>query len=128
MASRVIPVEPFDIVIFGVTGDLARRKILPGLFHRFLVGQIPENAQVIGSSRTEMDESEFRELVRACLLEFAPQASEDAKALASFLGMLSQQIFSHSKISTIDFIVSNIALKPLYMFLSHSIYYLTGFL
>ena len=89
MVSRVIPVEPFDIVIFGVTGDLARRKILPGLFHRFLVGQIPDTAQVIGSSRTEMDEGAFQELVRACLLEFSPQASKDAEALTSFLAKLS---------------------------------------
>ena len=35
MVSRVIPVDPFDLVIFGGTGDLARRKILPGLFRRF---------------------------------------------------------------------------------------------
>ena len=31
MVSRVIPVDPFDLVIFGGTGDLARRKILPAL-------------------------------------------------------------------------------------------------
>ena len=35
MVSRVIPVEPFDLIIFGGTGDLARRKILPALFRRF---------------------------------------------------------------------------------------------
>ena len=38
MVSRVIPVDTFDLVIFGGTGDLARRKILPGLFRRFLTG------------------------------------------------------------------------------------------
>ena len=43
MVSRVIPVEVFDLVIFGATGDLARRKILPGLYRRYLAGQIPEN-------------------------------------------------------------------------------------
>ncbi|MFT7448290.1 MAG: glucose-6-phosphate 1-dehydrogenase [Glaciecola sp.] len=41
MVSRVIPVDPFDLVIFGGTGDLARRKILPGLFRRFCSGQMP---------------------------------------------------------------------------------------
>nr|MDA3856692.1 hypothetical protein [Roseovarius sp.] len=39
MASRVIPVEPFDLVIFGGTGDLACRKIWPALFRRFVAGQ-----------------------------------------------------------------------------------------
>lgn len=88
MVSRVIPVDAFDLVISGVTGDLARRKILPGLFHRFLVGQMPENAQVIGSSRTQMDDGEFREMVRASLQEFSPQASGDTQALDSFLDKL----------------------------------------
>ena len=41
MVSRVIPVDAFDLVIFGGTGDLARRKILPGLYRRFLAGQMP---------------------------------------------------------------------------------------
>ena len=41
MVSRVIPVEAFDLVIFGGTGDLARRKVLPGLFRRFCAGQMP---------------------------------------------------------------------------------------
>ena len=41
MVSRVIPVDVFDLVIFGGTGDLARRKILPGLYRRFVAGQMP---------------------------------------------------------------------------------------
>ena len=50
MVSRVIPVEPFDLVIFGGTGDLARRKILPGLYRRFCAGQMPADARVIGAA------------------------------------------------------------------------------
>jgi len=85
MASRVIPVEPFDLVIFGATGDLARRKILPGLFHRFLVGQMPEEARIVGSARSELDSAAFRDLVRAALIEFAPQATERDDILDAFL-------------------------------------------
>ena len=51
MVSRVIPVDPFDLVIFGGTGDLARRKILPGLFRRYCAGQMPpESADHRGSA------------------------------------------------------------------------------
>ena len=50
MVSRVIPVDDFDLVIFGGTGDLARRKILPGLFRRFQAGQMQESSRVIGAS------------------------------------------------------------------------------
>ena len=88
MVSRVIPVEPFDLVLFGVTGDLARRKILPGLFHRFAVGQIPDDARVIGTARTEMDRESFVELVRSSLLEFDAQASGKGDMLDRFLDRL----------------------------------------
>jgi len=35
MVSRIVKVAPFDLVIFGGTGDLAHRKIFPALFHSF---------------------------------------------------------------------------------------------
>ncbi len=41
MTSRVIPVAPFVLTVFGATGDLSRRKLIPALFHRDLAGQIP---------------------------------------------------------------------------------------
>ena len=55
MVSRVIPVDPFDLVIFGGTGDLAKRKIIPGLFRRFAAGQIPAEARIIGAARANLD-------------------------------------------------------------------------
>ena len=60
MVSRVIPVDPFDLVIFGGTGDLARRKILPALFRRYCAGQMPEGSQIIGAARSDMDDARFR--------------------------------------------------------------------
>ncbi len=88
MVSQVIPVDPFDLVIFGATGDLARRKILPGLFHRFQVGQMPAEARVIGAARTDMDRDGFRDLVRNSLVEFAPAATADRTARDAFLECL----------------------------------------
>lgn len=88
MVSRVIPVDPFDLVIFGVTGDLARRKILPGLFHRFLVGQMPKDARIIGAARTDMGADGFRKMVTDSLMEFAAQAPENKLVVEEFLGTL----------------------------------------
>lgn len=70
MASRVIPVDPFDLVIFGGTGDLARRKILPGLFRRFCAGQMPPQARIVGAARTDMDSDAYRTMVADALDEF----------------------------------------------------------
>ena len=88
MVSRVIPVNPFDLVIFGATGDLARRKILPGLFHRFTVGQMPEGAKIVGAARSELDAEAFRSMIRESLLEFAPKLAQESAALERFLGMV----------------------------------------
>ncbi len=50
------------IVLFGATGDLAKRKILPGLFHLWMAGLMPDGFRVIGSSPSQwaMDDEEFR--------------------------------------------------------------------
>jgi glucose-6-phosphate 1-dehydrogenase len=88
MVSRVIPVEDFDLVIFGGTGDLARRKILPGLFRRFLGGQMPETARIIGAARSEMDDAGFRVLVAEAIAEFGGREAKEKAAIARFLDRL----------------------------------------
>ncbi|MFD2741128.1 glucose-6-phosphate dehydrogenase [Sulfitobacter aestuarii] len=88
MVSRVIPVDPFDLVIFGATGDLARRKIIPGLFHRFVVGQMQPAARIIGAARSETTQEAFVQLIRDSLEEFAPKAAEQGPEIAAFLETL----------------------------------------
>ncbi|MFC7705087.1 glucose-6-phosphate dehydrogenase [Plastorhodobacter daqingensis] len=85
MVSRVIPVDRFDLVIFGGTGDLARRKILPGLYRRFLAGQMPEGSRIIGAARTEMDREAFRNFVAEALDEFVAPGKREAAVVARFL-------------------------------------------
>jgi glucose-6-phosphate 1-dehydrogenase len=66
------PVRPGDhvIVMFGATGDLARRKLLPGLFHLAAAGLMPDRYQIIGSSRRPMTDEQFREHARQAVTEF----------------------------------------------------------
>jgi glucose-6-phosphate 1-dehydrogenase len=58
------------IVLFGATGDLARRKLLPGMFHLAEAGLMPERFFIVGASRSEMTDDEFaanaREAVENC--------------------------------------------------------------
>ena len=89
MVSRVIPVEPFDLVIFGGTGDLARRKILPGLYRRFLAGQMPEEARVIGAARSEMSDADYRAMIGAAIAEHVSPRKQDKASIARFLSHLS---------------------------------------
>ena len=52
------------IVLFGATGDLARRKLLPGIFHLFEAGLMPERFALIGAARSDLSDEEFVELAR----------------------------------------------------------------
>ena len=89
MVSRTIPVDPFDLVLFGATGDLAARKILPSLYRRFLAGQMPGDARVIGAARSELSDDDFRALVRGAIGEFVVEAKRDAATIDAFVARCS---------------------------------------
>jgi glucose-6-phosphate 1-dehydrogenase len=85
MVSRVIPVDSFDLVIFGGTGDLAKRKILPGLYRRFVAGQMNKDSRIIGAARADLDDASFRSLVAAAITEFGDKSLQDAEKISEFL-------------------------------------------
>jgi glucose-6-phosphate 1-dehydrogenase len=81
MTPRTIPVDDFDIVVFGATGDLSQRKLLPALFHRDIQGQIPEGARIIGTSRRPMSRDEFRAFAEKAIESFvAPEERQQVLA------------------------------------------------
>jgi glucose-6-phosphate 1-dehydrogenase len=63
------PLDPHVIVLFGATGDLAHRKLLPGLLHLSQAGLLPE-VRVVGTSLEELDDEGFRKLARDACSEF----------------------------------------------------------
>ncbi|MHA6347018.1 glucose-6-phosphate dehydrogenase [Roseivivax sp. CAU 1761] len=90
MVSRVIPVDNFDLVVFGGTGDLARRKILPGLFRRYCAGQMPPEALIVGAARSDMDDAGYRTMVREAIEEFSRVQGEPGQ-LDAFLDRVRYQ-------------------------------------
>jgi glucose-6-phosphate 1-dehydrogenase len=89
MVARVIAVEPFDLVVFGATGDLSARKLIPALYHRDEAGQLPPEARIIGASRRKLSTQEFRQAARGWLQEHvSPKNLGDGK-VDRFLGRLS---------------------------------------
>ena len=88
MVSRVIPVDPFDIVVFGGTGDLARRKLLPALYRRMLDGQVLQGSRVIAVGRRALDADGYRRMAEAALKEHAGPDALDPDRAATFLDML----------------------------------------
>ncbi|HEY4069262.1 MAG TPA: glucose-6-phosphate dehydrogenase [Burkholderiaceae bacterium] len=75
--AGVGPRHPQVVVLFGATGDLAKRKLLPGLFHLSTVGFIP-GCRIIGVSLDDIDVEAFRTLARSALDEFSARKITDA--------------------------------------------------
>ena len=88
MSSQIIPVDPFDYIVFGGTGDLAERKLLPALFHRQLAGQLTDPTRIIGASRSEMSDDEYRDYARKALEEHVKEEERDADHVEKFLSRL----------------------------------------
>ncbi len=61
-----------SIVIFGASGDLTSRKLIPALYMNFRKKRLPENTQIIGFSRHPFSDDAFREKLKEALLEFSP--------------------------------------------------------
>ena len=72
-AAYPIP-DDLVIVLFGATGDLARRKLLPGLFRLTQAGLAPERFRIIGAGRRELSDQDFRRLARDSIDESGHQA------------------------------------------------------
>jgi glucose-6-phosphate 1-dehydrogenase len=73
-----LPVHPTTLVIFGGTGDLAKRKLLPAIYNLAHEGSLPERFNLIGSSRSDMSDEQYRELARESIREFSRrQPSEE---------------------------------------------------
>ena len=73
MDPIVTPLAPHVILIFGATGDLAHRKLLPGLLRLFQAGLMPE-FRIVGISIEEIDDAEFRDIAGGACRQFARHA------------------------------------------------------
>src|SRR6476620_7168601 len=77
-----------DFTVFGGTGDLALRKLLPALYQRDLEGQLPEDTRVLGVSRSDLDDDGWRAEVRTALATHVAAADLHDDVVERFTGRL----------------------------------------
>ena len=65
------------LVIFGATGDLARRKLLPALYNLAHEGALPEHFALVGNARSELSDDDFRELAMSAVREFSRRTPDE---------------------------------------------------
>lgn len=73
--DRLVP-EPTVFTLFGATGDLARRLVIPAFFRLAQAGLLPSDWRLVGNGRGDVSHENFRERVRQSLEEFGPHPSE----------------------------------------------------
>jgi glucose-6-phosphate 1-dehydrogenase len=107
--EALAPLDPHVIVLFGATGDLSKRKLLPGALHLFQAGLMPD-FRIVGTSLEERTDDEFRDFAKRAATDFGrhpfrPEQLDDfvgrltyvsqnagAKALADAVGAAEREI------------------------------------
>lgn len=84
--------QPTDIIVFGGTGDLSKRKILPAFYHRLREGQLPDSSRIIILGRAQKTEAEHQHFLREACETFIPEHELNEKDYA----FLAQRVFYHS--------------------------------
>ncbi|MGR5092886.1 glucose-6-phosphate dehydrogenase [Vibrio maritimus] len=80
----VIP-ENSSIVIFGASGDLTYRKLIPALYHLYASDQLPKSFAILGVSRTQYSDESYREKLKASLQEMEKTEPETLEAFCNHL-------------------------------------------
>ncbi|MEO8250619.1 MAG: glucose-6-phosphate dehydrogenase, partial [Burkholderiales bacterium] len=81
----------FDLVLFGGTGDLAWRKLIPALFQASRHGTLPEGGRIIGVGRGEMSDDEYRKSIEERFAELDKDKRPNTKELSRFFELLEYQ-------------------------------------
>jgi len=76
--AQLIPVDTFDLIIFGGTGDLAMRKLLPALYHRDRDGQVTADSRIIAASRGALTREKYLASIEKALRQNLPDGEFDA--------------------------------------------------
>ncbi|MGI9392276.1 MAG: glucose-6-phosphate dehydrogenase [Parvibaculales bacterium] len=86
--SQFLPVAPFHLYIFGGTGDLCKRKLLPALFRRDADGQFAETSRITAIASRKLSREEYCKQAEAALKAFLPKGQFEKKVWARFVKRL----------------------------------------
>ncbi|MEW4447417.1 glucose-6-phosphate dehydrogenase [Qipengyuania sp. JC766] len=90
------------LLLFGATGDLSRRMLLPSLFALHEENLVPDDLRIVGTARSELSDQGFREFAAEALTEYLPDDRQDSATIASFLERLEYQPLDASTVEGFD--------------------------
>jgi glucose-6-phosphate 1-dehydrogenase len=90
------------LLLFGATGDLSRRKLLPSLYALYEDGLMADDLRIVGTARSALDDAGFCAMAKEALETFLPDDRKDAGKIASFIALLSYKTLDASTIEGFD--------------------------
>ncbi len=76
---KTYKVDPFTMVIFGGSGDLSRRKLLPTLFHLYMEDQLPAGFSILGFGRHRISDEQYREMIKDSVKKFSEEPFDELR-------------------------------------------------
>src|SRR5213592_1385639 len=73
--TRPLVPQPCTLVIFGGSGDLARRKLIPAVYNLVLDGVLPPNYAILGNARKPLSDTDFRQIAREGIVKYSRRRS-----------------------------------------------------
>lgn len=91
-----------NIILFGATGDLSRRMLLPSLFALHADGLAPDDLVILGTARSDLDDDAFRNMAKEAVENFLPKERQRPEKMDSFLKRISYQPLDASTLEGFD--------------------------
>ena len=85
---EIVKPASFDLILFGGTGDLAWRKLMPALFQAFRHGSLPDGGRIIGVARDKLTDEQYRSLIETRFREVDEPKQPSPEEFARFAAML----------------------------------------
>ncbi|UKB86048.1 glucose-6-phosphate dehydrogenase [Chryseobacterium sp. MEBOG06] len=95
-------VNPTVLIIFGGNGDLTKRKIIPALYNLFLEKRLPEKFAIIGTSRTEFSDEQYRDSLLTGINEFSRTGKAKKEDWVKFSSNISYQAANIKDVASYD--------------------------
>ena len=89
--------EAMTFVLFGATGDLAKRKIFPALYNLYLEKKLPKPLSIIGLGRNEMSDKEFQNHVVQSVKTFSRRIESNDEHMSAFLDVFRYSVLDATK-------------------------------
>lgn len=106
--SEIVSERSSTMLLFGATGDLARRMLLPSLYALHSDGLIASDLRIFGTARSQLSDKEYRDFARAALEEFLPADRKAENMIDGFLARLQYQALDASTMEGFDDLAAKI--------------------